>query len=76
MFCVTSGEYEGSKAALEMIHNIEREMFNQLGLVFRKLKVRYLNFFCNFIDKNGILWRGKFDPTTTMRIVICLKSFK
>ena len=37
MFCVTSGEYEGSKAALEMIHNIEREMFNQLGLVFRKL---------------------------------------
>jgi len=37
MFCVTSGEYEGSKAALEMIHNIEREMFNQLGLVFRVL---------------------------------------
>ena len=61
MFCVTSGEYEGSKAALEMIHNIEREMFKQLGLVFRKLQVRYLIEIClQFHRQKSDFWDLKF----------------
>ena len=35
MFSVTQGRVEESGAALSMIHNIERQMFDDLGLSYR-----------------------------------------
>ena len=35
MFSVTQGRVEESEAALTMIHNTEREMFDDLGLSYR-----------------------------------------
>ena len=37
MFCVTRGQGDQSKEALQMIHGIERKMFTELGLAFRVL---------------------------------------